>query len=485
MIQLYSPLGGGDEMSYITPAQKDWIRMIYGEDSYEEVLDMFGRLVEQVVLPAEKNTEIQRAKNPCKVYKEKFHEEEENIKGSLRDICGNENNGKLPDEVYGLMEKTLDVIGKEIKQEEGIPDEVYKQIEENGLPGVPFSEDLGGMELPYPVYIALLETLGKASPSVGVRYAISNTCAEGLRFNFHDGTLSKYAETILRSLVAGEKLAAFGLTEPSAAGSNIMQEMATRAVLDEDKKHYVLNGNKMFITNAGSADVFAIFAKTSDDPRHGISLFLIEKETKGFSVGQILETRVVENSSLGELVLNEVKVPLENLVGKEGEGIQYAVRMLNSGRVTIAALAVGLAQRAFEEYLEIAVEGKKFADKHLDEYDRTKAQLAEMSMEINAARDMTYRAAWLKERFDSDPQNPERLREYVIQGNGAKLKASLVAQKACDYFVKIGGASSVVKETFSIKYYLDAFLYYFGEAVPEVLENTIAGMETKRFKMRK
>ncbi|MCH8209540.1 MAG: acyl-CoA dehydrogenase family protein [Nitrospinae bacterium] len=473
-------------MSYITPAQKDWIRMVYGEDSYETLLDTFGRLVEQVVLPAEKNTEIQRAKNSCMIFKEKFHEEEERLKNSLRDLCGNESdNGKFPNEVYGLMEKTLDTIGKEIKREEGIPDEVYTQIVENGLPGAPFPEDLGGMDLPYPVYIALLETLGKASPSVGVRYAISNTCAEGLRFNYQAGVLSKYGENILRDLVAGEKLAAFGLTEPSAAGSNIMQEMATRAVLDEDKKRYILNGNKMFITNAGSADVFAIFARTSDDPRHGISLFLVEKETQGFSIGQIFETRVVENSSLGELVLNEVKVPLENLVGKEGQGIQYAVRMLNSGRITIAALAVGLAQRGFEEYLEVAVEGKKCADKRLIEYDRTKVKIAEMSMEINAARDMTYRAAWLKERFDSDPQNQEILREYVIESNGAKLKASLVAQKACDYLVKIGGASSVVKETFSIKHYLDTFLYYFGEAVPEVLENTIANMEVKRYKAGK
>ncbi len=351
--------------------------------------------------------------------------------------------------------------------------------------GTPFSEELGGLGLPYPLYITFLETLGKASPSIGVRYAISNTVCEGLRFNYEAGCLSDYCLTTLKQIISGEKLAAFCLSEASVSGSNIIQEMATRAVPNSEGSSYTLNGSKFWITNAETADVYAVFARTSDDNPNGISLFLVERETPGFRIGQIFEKRVVENSSFGELVFQDVEIPEQNRVGKAGKGMRYAVRMLNSGRVTIAALATGLAQRAFDEFLENAVEGKKTAQKQLMEYDRIKAKIAELSMEINAVRDMTFRAAWLKEQFDKDPENNCMLWNYVIASNNAKLKASLVAQKACDYLIKIWGASSVVKENRAMKHYLDSWLYYFGEAVPEVLENTIAHMEINKYKFRR
>lgn len=469
-------------MSYVAFQLKDWIRMLYGEDEnhdeYQTMLDTFGTLVKKGVLPAEQKTETQRAKNPFEDFKERFKDQP--IKKILNEVA--EADGITSEEADRRISDCVDEVGREIVKDEKIPDEVYQQITEFGIPGVSFSEELGGLAFPYPLFIAFLEILGKASPSVGIRYAISNTCAEGLRFNHQAGELSPNGEAILRSLIAGEKLAAFGLTEGSVAGSNILREMQTKAVKSENG--YRITGKKFWITNAATADVVAVFARTSDDARHGISLFLVERGTEGFSLGQIFEKRIVENSSLGELVFDDVKIPIENRVGKEGDGGQYAIRMLNSGRVTIAALATGLAQRAFDEYMEIALEGKKYAGKHLIEYDRTQSKIAEMSMEINAARDMTMRAAWLKQRYDANSDDPGLLREYVIAVNGAKLKASLVAMKACDYLVKIGGASSIVKETFSIKHYLDSFLYYFGEAVPEVLETTISHMEVKKCQSR-
>lgn len=446
-------------MSYVTSGQRDWINMLYRDETYQSMLEAFGKLVEQKVLPAEKATEVHRAKNLFKDFKSILDEKGKYDKEAIENAIA------------------------EMKKGEKIPREVYDQIVESGLTGMPFSEELGGLQLPYPLFTTFLETLGKASPSIGVRYAISNTVAEGLRFNHEAGNLSDYGQNILRELVSGAKLAAFCLTEASASGSNIMREMRTRATLSPDGRHYRIAGNKMWITNAETADVYAVFARTSDDP--SITLFMVERGTKGFGVGQIFEKRVVENSSFGELILNDVEVPLESVVGKVGYGAQYAVRMLNSGRITIAALAVGLAQRAFDEYLEVAVEGKKTAGKHLIEYDRTKARIAEMSTEISAARDMTFHAAWLKGCFDAEPDNPDLLRDYVIASNGAKLKASLVAQKACEYLVKVWGASSVVKENTAMKHYLDSWLHYFGEAVPEVLENTVAHMETKKYNTRK
>jgi len=477
-------------MSYVTHAQKDWIRMLYGQEKdheiYQSMLEEFGKMVEKNVLPAEKKTEVQRAKNPYKEIHGKCKDEVANLKKEIKEILrNNPDESTRTDVVSDLFMDFLERTSDHIKREEKIPQEVYSGIAEGGLPGISFSEELGGMGFPFTLFAALLESLGKASPSIAIRYAISNTCAEGLRFNREEGQLSEKCEKILRELIAGQKLAAFCLTEGSVSGSNIMREMQTRAVLSPDKKHYIINGNKMWITNAETADVFAVFARTSDDPDHGISLFLVEKGQEGLRIGQVFEKRVVENSSLGEIIFKDVQVPLENVVGEIGSGARYGIRMLNSGRITIAALATGLAQRAFEEYMEIAVDGKKSAGRQLIEYDRTRAKVAEMSMEINAARDMTYRAAWLKQRFDSAPSSEEFLREYVIAGNAAKLKASLVAQKACDYLVKIGGASSIVKETHSLKHYLDSFLYFFGEAVPEVLENVISHMELKKYEVKK
>jgi alkylation response protein AidB-like acyl-CoA dehydrogenase len=454
-------------MSYIASGQTHLIRMMYGGDSqlesFQEMLQTFGQLVEGKVLPAEKKTEMERAQD------------------SLKNLAFQLSSSEKYDR------QALETAIAQAKKNEKIPDEVYRQITDFGLPGMAFSEPLGGLEIPYPVFMACLETLGKASPSVGVRYAISNTVMEGLRFNYEAGQLSGYGESILRELIAGEKLAGFALTEGSAAGSNIMKEMITRAVPSKNGNGYRITGSKMFITNVETADVFAVFARTSepsgDDP--GISLFLVEKGTPGFKVGQVFEKRTVENSSLGELILDEVEVTQEHLVGEAGCAVDYGMRMLNSGRITIAALATGLAQRAFDEYLEVAVEGKKLGDQHLIELDRTRARVAEMSMEIHAARDMTYHAAWLKTQFDANPDNREFLRDYVIASNGAKLKASLAAQQACDHLVKIWGASAIIKENPAMKHSLDSWLYYFGEAVPEVLENTIAHMEVKKYEKKK
>ncbi len=197
-------------MSYITSGQAHQIRMMYGgnpnHDSFQEMLQTFGQLVENKVLPAEKKTEMERAQDSLKSLAFQLSQ-----------------SGKYD-------QQALETAIAQTKKNEKIPDAVYRQIADFGLPGMAFSEQLGGLEIPYPVFMACLETLGKASPSVGVRYAISNTVAEGLRFNYEAGQLSGYGESILRELIAGEKLGGFALTEGSAAGSNILKEMITRAV---------------------------------------------------------------------------------------------------------------------------------------------------------------------------------------------------------------------------------------------------------------
>ncbi len=448
-------------MGYVTDEQKTLIKMMYGHheehDDFQETLDEFGKIVEKNVLPVETATDEQRAQNFGQDLMERLKQK-----------------GKYTKTAVG---ETVDDMNKAEK----IPEEALNNIVEFGLTAMPFPEELGGFEFPYPLFIACLETLGKASPSIGVRYAISNTCTEGLKFNNEAGKLSEHGKETLLDLIEGKKLAAFGLTESGLSGSDVMKEMKTRATLSEDGKHYILNGGKMFITNTGLADLYTVFAKTSDDPRAGVSLFLVEPDIKGFSIGQYFEKRVIRNTTLGELLFDNAEVPVENVIGDVGSGFKSAIRMLNSGRVTIAALAVGLAQRAFEEYMEIAVEGKTIGGKHLAEYDRTWSKIAELSTEINSVRAMTYEAAWLKQMYDQNPKDKVMLNRYVIIGNGAKLKASLVAQKACNYLVQLGGADSVTKENHNMRLLEDSWLTYIGEGVPEALETTIAAMEAKKY----
>jgi len=310
---------------------------------------------------------------------------------------------------------------------------------------------------------------------------------EGLKFNLENGNLSDVGKKYLKQLISGEKLAAFALTESSPAGSNIMKEMTTKAELVKGSQgkisndKYSLNGNKMFITNVGDADLYATFARTSDD---GISLFMIDSNEKGFSVGQILDKWAIHNSNFGELVYDDVIVPVDNLVGEVGHASKYAMRMLNSGRVTIAALATGHAQRCFEGYLEIATE-REIGNIKLSDLDRQKDWITELAVEINAARQMTYHAAWLKGVYDSDPNNKKALNDYVIASNGAKKKATDVSQTAARYLIQSQGANSVVRENPSIQLLLDTYLFYFGEAVPEVLSNNVANMTVRNYNMNK
>ncbi len=453
-------------MSYVAREQKHWLHLLYGGDDnlglYQDLLDNFARLVETHVLPAEKNTETERAKNPFREVRLRMAQKAQYDRDALEAV------------LEGL------------RADRKIPAGVYDRVAESGLTGLSFDEKLGGMGLPFPLFIACLEILGKASPSVGVRYAISNTVAEGLRFNWEAGRLSPAGERVLRHLVAGEKLAAFCLTEGAVSGSNILKEMTTRAEPLPKGGGYRITGSKMWITNAETADVYAVFARMDGAPEgQDIALFLVDAGTPGLHVGQVFEKRTVENSSLGELVFDGVEVEADRLVGQPGGGGPYAVRMLNSGRITIAALATGLAQRAFDEYLEVGVEGKKTQHRHLAEFERTQAKIAHLVMELNAARSMTWRAAALKKEFDADPDDQERLRDYVLAANTAKLKASLVAQSACTCLVQIWGASAVVLENRAMKHFLDSWLYYFGEAVPEVLENTVAHMAIKEYRERR
>ncbi|MCH7745931.1 MAG: acyl-CoA dehydrogenase family protein, partial [Chloroflexi bacterium] len=329
--------------------------------------------------------------------------------------------------VREFVRRDIEPIANRYDSEDIYPHELIPKMREMGLFGITIPEKYGGMGLDYTTFAMIFEELSKGWMSVsgiiGTHHVMAYIVASF-------GT-EEQKQRFLPKMATGEIRGGLGLTEPGA-GSDV-QNIQMTAV--KDGEEYVLNGSKMFITNAETADIYAVFARTSQ-PSQGkqdISLFLVDKGEEGCRVGQVFEKRTVENSSLGELVFSGVKVSPQNLVGRLGYGAKYGVRMLNSGRITIAALATGLAQRALDEYLEVAIEGKKINNQHLIEFDRTKARIAELTVEIHAARNMTYHAAWMKESYDADPDKPHILRDYVIASNSAKLKASLAAQKACEY----------------------------------------------------
>ena len=254
--------------------------------------------------------------------------------------------------------------------------------------------------------------------------------------------------------------------------------------MSEDRKHGYITGAKMFITNIDNFKVCQVLAKTYDKKRceSVISSFVVEEGAEGLSIGQILQKWGVQNSPFGELVFNNAR---GYIVGEEGKGKEYVMRQLNSGRITVAALALGLAQLAYDEFMDVAVNGKKNDRRHLIEYDDEKSKTAEMVSEINAARLLTYKAALLKEQYDKNPDNEELRNQYVLSANQAKLLASQICQKACEYNIQIRGGSAVVRETMAIKHWLDSWLMYFGEGVPQVLENTIAQMEARKYRPHK
>ena len=349
-------------------------------------------------------------------------------------------------------------IAAEIDVTERFPMENVKKMGELGMMGIPFPTEFGGAGGDVLSYILAVEELSKVCATTGVILsAHTSLCASLINEN---GT-PEQKEIYLKDLCTGNKIGAFGLTEPGAGTDAAGQQ--TTAVLDGD--NYILNGSKIFITNGGVADTFIIFAMTDKSKgTKGISAFIVEKGFQGFSIGKKEDKLGIRASSTTELIFENCIVPKENLIGREGKGFGIAMKTLDGGRIGIAAQALGIAEGALEEAIKYMKERKQFG-RPISAFQGLQWMVAEMSTKIEAARFLVYKAAWLK----------ENKQPYSVDAARAKLYAAEVAMDVTTKSVQLFGGYGYTKEYPMERMMRDAKITEIYEGTSEVQKMVISG----------
>ena len=300
---------------------------------------------------------------------------------------------KLSDEHVQLQQTFRDFaenevkpLAKELDETERFPLETIAKMAEMGMMGLPVPEELGGSGIDQLGYILAVEELSKVCATTGIILSAHTSLCCWPIMTF--GT-PEQKEKYLKPLASGKKLGAFALTEPSAGTDASMQKSV--AVLEGD--HYVLNGNKVFITNAGAADVFIVFAMTNKElGTKGITAFILERDTPGFTMGKPENKMGLRASSTCELVFDNVIIPAENRLGDEGKGFKIAMATLDGGRIGVGAQAVGIAQGAIDETIKFTKERIQFG-RRISQFQNTQFTLADMQTRTDAARLLVWRAA--------------------------------------------------------------------------------------------
>ncbi|MBB6444286.1 alkylation response protein AidB-like acyl-CoA dehydrogenase [Bacillus benzoevorans] len=337
------------------------------------------------------------------------------------------------------------------------PQEIFEKLAELGIMGLPFPEEYGGGGSDTVSFAITVEELSRVCASTGITYS-AHISLGGAPIHLFGTELQK--EKYLTPLCTGEYLGAFGLTEPNA-GSDAGGTQTT-AVLNGDQ--WTVNGTKCFITNASFAKNVVITAVTDRSKgTNGISAFITSTDDPGFSVMSNYEKMGLHASNTTELILENVSVPKENLLGEEGKGFKQFLATLDGGRIGIGAMAVGMAQGAYEKALQYAGERKQFGQS-LSKFQAIQFKLADMAMYIELARNMVYKAAWLKDKG-------QRFKKEAAM---AKLFASEICMKVCDQAVQIHGGYGYMKEYQVERFFRDAKLLEIGEGTSEVQRMVIA-----------
>lgn len=345
----------------------------------------------------------------------------------------------------------------EFDESQEFPMDIAKKLGEMGFLGVIFPEEYGGANFSPLEYCIIIEEISRIDPSMGLTIAAHNGLCTNHIYTFANENLKK---KYLPDLTSGKKLGAWGLTE-NVSGSDA-GGMATTA--EKKDGHYILNGSKIFITH-GSVGETAVVTAVTDKSKgnNGISAFILEKGWKGFNVGKKENKLGMRSSDTSELIFENVEVPAENLIGEEGQGYKQALQILDGGRIAIAALSVGIAQGAFDASVKYAKERKQFG-KFLSEFQGIQFKLSDMATEIDAARLLTYRAAWLR----------EQKQDISLAASMAKYFSSEIATKATNEAIQIHGGYGFIKEFPVEKLYRDVKLMTIGEGTSEVQKMVIA-----------
>ena len=369
----------------------------------------------------------------------------------------NEAHEALRKKVREFAETVVAPVAFELDRENKFPEDIVAQMADLGIMGLPTAEEYGGAGADVISYAIAVEELARVDGGVGV--ILSAHTSLGTYPIDHFGT-EEQKQKYLLPLAKGEKLGAFGLTETNA-GSDA-GETETTAVLDGD--HYILNGQKIFITNAPAADTYVVFAITTPGiGTHGISAFIVEKDFEGFTFSDHYDKLGIRSSTTAELHFNNVRVPKENLLGKEGKGFNIAMATLDGGRIGIAAQALGIAQGAYEHALAYSKERIQFGQP-LAANQGISFKLADMYTKIDAARLLVYRAAEMK-------TNGER---YGLQAAEAKMFASDIALEVVNDALQIYGGSGFMKGMEVERAYRDAKITTIYEGTNEIQRVVIA-----------
>ena len=379
------------------------------------------------------------------------------LPGGLLDFQLNDEQLQLKKSVREFAEREIAPNVMKWDEEGEFPLSTIKELGKLGFMGSIFPAEYGGPGMGYVEYATVIEELSRVDGSVGIIVAAHTSL--GSNHIFLAGN-EEQKKKYVSKLATGEYIGAWGLTEPSS-GSDAGSARMTAV---RKGNNWVLNGTKTFITNGRYADVLVVIAVTDRTAHtHGLSAFIVEKDTKGFRPGKKENKLGLRASDTSELIFEDCVIPAENLVGKEGDGFIDAMRVLDGGRISIAALSLGMAQGAYEAALKYSKQRKQFG-KAISEFQAIQWKLADMATEIEAARLLTMRCASMKDAG----------LKTTLESSMAKLYASEVAVRCANEGVQIHGGYGFIKDYPAEKFYRDVKLCTIGEGTSEVQRLVIA-----------
>lgn len=363
----------------------------------------------------------------------------------------------LKDMVKKFVDNELKPIAEQIDEEEEIPQELIDKMAQLGLLGIAFPPEYGGAGMGEIGYCIMQEEIGRGCASTATFIGAHQSIGASGIFMF--GT-EEQKKKYLVPLAQGTKIGAYALTEPNAGSDAFSPE----TVAEEKDDHFLLNGRKIFITNGSFADIFTVFAKTTGAKNRGrVSVFIVEKDFPGFSVGKIEKKMGIKGSQTAELIFEDVKVPKENLLGRRDRGIIVGMRVLDTGRLGLGAAALGSAKEALKLSVDFAKERKQFG-KVINKFQGVQWMLADMTTEVYNMESMLYRTAWMYDQGE----------KISMESSIVKLYCSEALDRIVDKAMQIHGGYGFIKEFPIERMYRDSRINRIFEGTNEIQRMIIA-----------
>ena len=364
--------------------------------------------------------------------------------------------------VRAFMENEVAGIIVEHEREHRFPVEIVHRLGAMGWLGIPVPEEDGGADMGNLAYAIAVEEISRVWGSLGIIVAAHTSLGCGPLMIA--GT-AEQKKRYLRPMAAGEVIGAYGLTEPGAGSDAGGTRTAARREETPDGDSWVIDGGKRFITNAGQAGTYVVTARTGTTAKGDaeISAFIVAADTPGFSIGRVEEKMGLHASATGELIFDGCRIPADNLLGNQGDGFRTFLKVLDGGRISIAAMALGIAQGAYEAAVAYVKERQQFG-RPIGTFQGVAFKIADMATELEAARALVYRAAWLKDQG----------RDYSLAAAQAKLYASEVSSRVTNAAVQVHGGYGYITEYRVERYLRDAKLTEIGEGTSEIQRLVIA-----------